>query len=100
MLTAYDGGTEPVWKIGDDQHLVAAFYRNTAIHVLVDRAIGELALLTVSELEPDAELPARRRAEVAGGGRAVRDLLKFEFFFPGRRRVRRRTCDRARAAGR
>jgi len=57
VLTAYDRGTEPVWKIGDDQHLVAAFYRNTVIHILVERAIGELALLTVSELEPGAELP-------------------------------------------
>ena len=66
VLTAYDGGTEPVWKIGDDQHLVAAFYRNTVIHILVERAIGELALLTVSELEPDAELPAGARCRWAG----------------------------------
>ena len=57
MLTADDRGTEPVWSIHDEQHLVAAFYRNTVIHILVDRAITELALLTVSELDADAELP-------------------------------------------
>lgn len=85
VLTAYDQGTEPVWKIGDDQHLVAAFYRNTVIHILVERAIGELALLTVSELEPDAELPAGGALQVGWEeAKRMRDLLKFEFFFPGR----------------
>ncbi|HSU01282.1 MAG TPA: lysophospholipid acyltransferase, partial [Nocardioides sp.] len=85
VLTAYDGGTEPVWKIGDDQHLVAAFYRNTVIHILVERAIGELALLTVSELEPDADLPAGGALQVGWEeAKRMRDLLKFEFFFPSR----------------
>jgi glycerol-3-phosphate O-acyltransferase len=85
VLTAYDGGTEPIWKIGDDQHLVAAFYRNTVIHILVERAIGELALLTVSELEPDAELPPGGAMQVGWEeAKRMRDLLKFEFFFPGR----------------
>ena len=85
VLTAYDGGTEPVWKIGDDQHLVAAFYRNTVIHILVERAIGELALLTVSELEPDAELPPGGELQVGWEeAKRMRDLLKFEFFFPSR----------------
>ena len=85
VLTAYDGGTEPVWKIDDDQHLVAAFYRNTVIHILVERAIGELALLTVSELGPDAELPEGGALQVGWEeAKRMRDLLKFEFFFPGR----------------
>ncbi len=85
VLTTYDGGSEPVWKIGDDQHLVAAFYRNTVIHILVERAIGELALLTVSELEPDAELPAGGALQVGWEeAKRMRDLLKFEFFFPSR----------------
>ena len=85
VLTAYDQGTEPVWKIGDDQHLVAAFYRNTVIHILVERAIGELALLTVSELEADAELPPGGALQVGWEeAKRMRDLLKFEFFFPGR----------------
>ena len=45
VVEVYDAGTEAVWGIGEDQHLVAAFYRNTAIHILVDRAIAETALL-------------------------------------------------------
>lgn len=85
VLTAYDQGTEPVWKIGDDQHLVAAFYRNTVIHILVERAIGELALLTVSELEPGADLPPGGELQVGWEeAKRMRDLLKFEFFFPSR----------------
>ena len=85
VLTAYDQGTEPVWKIADDKHLVAAFYRNTVIHILVERAIGELALLTVSELGPDAELPERGELQVGWDeAKRMRDLLKFEFFFPAR----------------
>ena len=101
VLTAYDRGTEPVWKIGDDQHLVAAFYRNTVIHILVERAIGELALLTVSELEPGAELPPGGELQVGWEeAKRMRDLLKFEFFFPSPRRLRGRPPHRAPAAGR
>ncbi len=85
VLTAYDRGTEPVWSIHDEQHLVAAFYRNTVIHILVDRAITELALLTVSELDADAELPPGGVLQVGWEeAKRLRDLLKFEFFFPSR----------------
>jgi glycerol-3-phosphate O-acyltransferase len=85
VLRQYEGGTEPVWSILEGQHLVAAFYRNTLIHILVDRAIGELALLTIAELRPDAELPAGGTVEVGWDeAKRIRDLLKFEFFFPGR----------------
>ena len=85
VLTSYDRGTEPVWRIAQGQHLVAAFYRNTLIHLLVDRAIGELALLTESELPPDADLPPEGELRVGWDeAKRMRDLLKFEFFFPGR----------------
>jgi glycerol-3-phosphate O-acyltransferase len=78
VLTRYAGGPKAVWGIGEDQHLIAAVYRNSAIHVLVTRAIAELALLAIKS-EP--ELTKR-----VGWGRAlaVRELLKFEFFFAGR----------------
>ncbi len=93
MLTAYDRGTEPVWKIGDDQHLVAAFYRNTVIHILVERAIGELALLAVSELEPDAELPAGGELQVAlGRGQADARPPQVRVLLPEPRAASRTTC--------
>lgn len=85
VLTVYDRGTEPVWRIGEDQHLVAAFYRNTVIHMLVNRAIGELSMLTISELDPDADLPVGGALRVGWDeAKRMRDLLKFEFFFPAR----------------
>ncbi len=76
VLTAYDGGTETVWSIAPGQHLVAAFYRNTTAHMLVDRAIGEVALAAAAERhESDARVTLWDQA------RRLRDLLKFEFFF-------------------
>jgi glycerol-3-phosphate O-acyltransferase len=77
VLTCYSGGTETVWGIGADQHLVAAVYRNSAIHVLVVRAIAELVLVAV--------------ARDGSGHNAwdealrLRELLKFDFFFARRR---------------
>jgi glycerol-3-phosphate O-acyltransferase len=79
VLTSYDGGTDTVWKIRAGQHLVAAFYRNAAIHVLVDRAIGELSLVAAAEGGPDGLATATEEAL------RLRDLLKFDFFFARRR---------------
>src|SRR5271166_2591241 len=78
VLTSYDGGTEPVWRIGGEQHLVAAFYRNTAIHMLVDRAIAELALQAAADGDGDAQ------GTVLEEALRLRELLKFEFFFSAR----------------
>src|SRR6476646_11716176 len=71
VVTIYTGGEEPVYAIERGQHLVAAFYRNSAIHHFVDRAVAELVLLSEPEDRWDA-------------ASALRDLLKFEFFFPDR----------------
>jgi glycerol-3-phosphate O-acyltransferase len=79
VLTGYDGGTETVWRIAPGQHLVAAFYRNTAVHMLVDRAIGELGLLAAAE-DGDNALHAAHKETLR-----LRELLKFDFFFPRRR---------------
>lgn len=81
VVSVYDAGTEAVWGIGEDQHLVAAFYRNTAIHILVDRAVAELALLAAAETKTNGSVsPATVRDEAL----SLRDLLKFEFLFSGR----------------
>jgi glycerol-3-phosphate O-acyltransferase len=78
VVACYDGGTEPVWGIAGDHHLVAAFYRNTMIHILVDRAISEVALLASSEGGRDP------RGAAVDEALRLRDLLKFEFFFSPR----------------
>jgi glycerol-3-phosphate O-acyltransferase len=77
VVAEFDGGTEPVWSIGPDQHLVAAFYRNTAIHFFVNRAIAELVLARAAK-EGFADPVADGWEEAL----RLRDLLKFEFFFP------------------
>src|SRR5262245_10868542 len=69
VVTIYAGGEEPVYAIERGQHLVAAFYRNSAIHHFLDRAVAELVLLSP---------PAERWDEAM----RLRDQLKFEFFFP------------------
>src|SRR5215467_4911607 len=69
VVTIYAGGEEPVYAIERGQHLVAAFYRNSAIHYFLNRAVAELVLLSP---------PADRWDEAM----RLRDQLKFEFFFP------------------
>jgi glycerol-3-phosphate O-acyltransferase len=79
LLDRYDEGPEVVYGIAPEQHLAAAYYRNTVIHYFVTGAIAELALLRAAE--PGV---ADRRAEFWNAALALRDLLKFEFFFPDR----------------
>ena len=96
VVSVYDAGTEPVWGIGAHQHLVAAFYRNTAIHILVDRAIAETALLAASDMSVDGSvLPATVRDEAL----SLRELLKFEFLFSARAQFEKDLADEVRLIG-
>lgn len=76
VVSRYDEGMEPVYRIEPGQHAVAAFYRNSAIHWFVNRAIMELSALDVSRVS--AEDPIEHAWQSAMN---LRDLLKFEFFF-------------------
>jgi glycerol-3-phosphate O-acyltransferase len=78
VLTCYAEGPTTVWGIGDDQHLIVAVYRNSAIHVLVMRAIAELALLAI------VRTPGATKRTGWDKALAIRELLKFDFFFAGR----------------
>jgi glycerol-3-phosphate O-acyltransferase len=79
VVSSYAGGEEPVYAIEPGQHMVAAFYRNNAIHWFVSRAIVELAMLHAADAGAGTPLD-KGRAEA----RRLRDQLKFEFFFPER----------------
>ncbi|MGV9839279.1 glycerol-3-phosphate 1-O-acyltransferase [Nocardia niigatensis] len=79
VVTAYRGGLEPVYAIHAGAHLEAAFYRNSAVHWFVNRAILELAILTAVEAPEGDQLRVGWEAAYR-----LRDLLKFEFFFPER----------------
>ncbi len=84
VVARYDGGDEPVWSIAPGGHHAAAFYRNGAVHWLVNRAITELALAGLGEATVDEDaLEAGHRDALA-----LRDLLKFEFFFADKRDFR------------
>ncbi len=78
VLRCYSDGPQTVWGIGDDQHLIAAVYRNSAVHVLVVRAIAEIALLTL------AQTPTGDTSTAWHSALAVREMLKFDYFFAAR----------------
>jgi len=84
VLERYTGGDEIVWQIAPDQHLVAAFYRNTLIHLLVTRAIAELAMFMARE-HAMGELTEC----IWNHAMSLRQLLKFEFFFASRSEFQR-----------
>ncbi len=96
VVKVFDEGPDAVYTIGPDQHLTAAYYRNTIIHFFVNGAIVELALLRAGD--------TRRREEGEGATVAseeifwdeafrLRDLLKFEFFFADKDTFRREIAD-------
>ncbi len=76
IVTKIEGGPEAVYQIGPNQHLSAAYYRNVVIHFFVNSAIAELALERVA-----ADQPSDPLAMLSDEAFAMRDLLKFEFFF-------------------
>ncbi|HRH85240.1 MAG TPA: 1-acyl-sn-glycerol-3-phosphate acyltransferase [Rubrivivax sp.] len=83
VVRRYAKGLEPVYGINPGQHSVAAFYRNSAIHWFVNRAITELAWSM--ELGAPADDPLESAWQRSF---ALRDLLKFDFFFSEREAFR------------
>jgi glycerol-3-phosphate O-acyltransferase len=84
-IDVYDEGDEPVYMISRGHHLAAAFYRNTIVHFYIGGSITEVALIAATEAADDG--PGREEAfweEVF----ALRDLLKFDFFFEQREQFR------------
>jgi glycerol-3-phosphate O-acyltransferase len=57
-------------------HLKASYYRNSLVHHYLTGAIAELALLDAAQAAAGG-----RRARFDAAALALRDLLKFEFFF-------------------
>ena len=78
IITRFDGGPETVYGIADGQAPIASFYRNTIVHFFLHRAMAELALLAVAEDAPKDNALDQFWSEV----RELRDLFKFEFFYP------------------
>ena len=84
LLERFESGPETIYRIAEGQSLAAAYYRNTVIHYFVTGAIGELALVRAAELgEGD------RAGVFWQEAMALRDLLKFEFFFADKESFRK-----------
>ena len=83
LVTFVGDGREPVWLIGPEHQLAATFYRNSAVHFLLDTALCELAVLRARDDSTDPV--GAFWAEIAW----LRDLLKFEFYFREREEHRR-----------
>ena len=79
VVVRYAAGAEPVYVIGPDQHLAAAFYRNSIVHFFLHGALAQAALARAAAA-PGADPLATFWDSVLG----ARDLLKFEFPFEPR----------------
>jgi len=90
IVSYLDEGTERLYAISPDQHLNAAYYRNTAIHYFILDAFVEIALLDAAA-QPDGHADAffARMNE-------LRELFKFEFYFPRRADYRQEVDKRVR----
>ncbi len=83
LLVRYDKGSTLVYAIEPDQHPIASYYRNTIIHHFLDKAIIELSILKAREVGD------RNAAEVFWEETdRLRDLFKFEFFYPEKQQYR------------
>lgn len=79
LLTRYEAGSENVYSIEPAKHPMASYYRNIIAHHFLDRAMIELALCELRDADS-------RDATAAFWARIdrLRDLFKFEFFYPPR----------------
>ena len=76
VVGRHDGGLAPVFYIEPGKHSVAAYYRNSAIHWFLNRAIVELGIMVATHQGQGDAIARGLEAALAW-----RDLLKFEFFF-------------------
>lgn len=65
-----------VYWLNDEQMLRISYYRNVVVHHFLNRSIAEIALSSLKE-STEASVDAFHEAALE-----LRDLLKFEFFFP------------------
>ncbi len=81
VVVEYAGGLEPVYSIAPGRQHEAAFYRNTVTHYFIDRAILEVALVQAADKDPADADEVDVIAATWERALALRDLLKYEFFF-------------------
>ena len=79
LLARYEAGSETIYSIDPAKHPMASYYRNIIAHHFLGRAMIELALFELRDADSGD-------ATAAFWGRIdrLRDLFKFEFFYPPR----------------
>ncbi|MEA2167926.1 MAG: glycerol-3-phosphate O-acyltransferase [Solirubrobacteraceae bacterium] len=92
VASSFAGGDDEVFSIAADGHVVAAYYRNAALHHFVNRAIIELALLKEYPADGEGDSLDIAFEETL----KLRDQLKYEFFFAEKERFRKELNDELR----
>jgi glycerol-3-phosphate O-acyltransferase len=85
LLARYDAGSETVYSIDPAKQPIASYYRNIIAHHFLDRAMIELALFELRDAD-SGDATAAFWAKID----RLRDLFKFEFFYPPREEHRAR----------
>lgn len=85
LLSNYDQGAEVVIGIAPDQHSVASYYRNMIVHHYLNKAILEMALLKLDNLNLNSD---EAMAVIWQEADLLRDVFKFEFFYPTKDKFR------------
>ena len=94
-VSCFRQGEEPVYLVSPEQQPAAGYYRNTVVHFFLGGAIAELALFAVRDsflARQRTGMPVHSHEEATQEFWRVvfwlRDLLKFDFFFPDRQQFR------------
>ncbi len=77
-VSSHEAVGRRVFWLDEDQMIRVSYYRNTIVHFFVNRAIAEMAMVR-AEVNGERD-PSAVRSHMID----LRDLLKFEFFFPDR----------------
>lgn len=75
-VSSHEALDRRVFWLDDEQMIRLSYYRNVVVHFFINRAIAEISLTSMIDTGQRSAADAERRML------AMRDLLKFEFFFP------------------
>jgi glycerol-3-phosphate O-acyltransferase len=79
-VSSHEAVGRRVFWLDDTQMIRTSYYRNVVVHFFINRAIAEMALTSL--IDEGERSPETAKEYML----ALRDLLKFEFFFPGKER--------------
>lgn len=78
LLLRFGQGSERIYSIDPAKHAMASYYRGTIVHHFLDRAMIEIALFALRDCDGSGADDFWTEID------RLRDLFKFEFFYPPR----------------